>query len=339
MQKRKLIGFCCAIAAVGLVLALPGASAQSPFMARGSAGNAQGKAVFSSTRPSTVSSNPGPASNLAQPSLPNSAYLVREVVYNELHDHDNHGYWRYWIEHHSSKETQLQEAVETSEGPIARLELSNGHPVSADVREDEDRRLQHLLNSPSEQAQHYKEYAEDEHRIGRILALLPDAFLYESAQVEARSEQLPDCPCYHLHFHPNPSYPAHSVESRIFHAMVGDIWISSDNKRLVRLDGRLQDNVDFGYGILGRLYKDGWFRLERTKVDAGSGSGDWKTRRLEVHMNGRAMLFKTIARETSEVRGGFMPVPSGLSLQQAAILVREPIDAPAPQAVSLATSR
>jgi len=32
-----------------------------------------------------------------QPLMP-PAQLVREVVYNELHDHDQHGYWRYWIE-------------------------------------------------------------------------------------------------------------------------------------------------------------------------------------------------------------------------------------------------
>ncbi len=216
-------------------------------------------------------------------------------------------------------------------GPVARLELSNGRPISADAREDEDRRLQHLLTSPSEQAQHRKEYSDDEHRIGRILALLPDAFLYEPAEEEAKSQQMPECACYHMRFRPNPDYPAHSIESRIFHAMTGDLWISADHKRLVRLDGKLQDNVDFGYGILGRLYKGGWFRLERTHVNAGasaSGNGDWKTQRLEVHMIGRAMLFKTIARETSEVRGGFAPVPSGMSLQQAAaVLGREPMTA------------
>ena len=44
--------------------------------------------------------------------------------------------------------------------------------------------------------------------------------------------------------------------------------------------------------------------------------GDWKTERLEVHMQGRAILFKTIARETSETRGGFTPIPR-LSLDQA----------------------
>ena len=334
MTLRKLIGLCCVTAVLGL--ASIEAGGESPFAVRNSAGNAQAKAGGNSAASSS-------ARSASQSTLPKSAYLVREVVYNELHDHDTHGYWRYWVERHSSKDTQLREEVETPDGPVARLQLNNGQPISGELREDEDRRLQRLLTSPSEQAQLRKEYSDDEHRIGRILALLPDAFLYEPAEEEARSPQMPECACYHMRFRPNPDYPAHSIESRIFHAMTGDLWISVDHKRLVRLDGKLQDNVDFGYGILGRLYKGGWFQLERTHVNAGasaSGNGDWKTQRLEVHMVGRAMLFKTIARETSEVRGGFSPVPSGLSLQQAAALVREPgVEPPTAQPASLLTSR
>jgi hypothetical protein len=317
VQRRKLTGFCCGTAVLGLLLA-PSATLAEPAPAVGS-GGARAQA------------------------LPASSYLVRAVVYNELHDHDTHGYWRYWVEKHSSKETQLQEQVETPSGPVSWLESSNGRPIDADAREDEDRKLEHLLSSPSEQAQHRKEYAEDERRIGRILSLLPEAFLYEPAELEARTAQMQECPCYHLRFHPNPDYPAHSIEARIFHAMVGDIWISAESTRLVRLDGKLQSDVDFGYGILGRLYRDGWFRLERTKVVGGAGNGfgngDWKTERLEVHMSGRAMLFKTIARETSEVRGGFTPVPAGLSLQQAAAMLREPVASLAAQPASFISAR
>jgi hypothetical protein len=336
---RKLIGFCCVTAVLGLAVASVAAAGETPFVVRSAAGTAPPKAGGNSATPSAAGSAP----NETQNPLPNSAYLVREVVYNELHDHDTHGYWRYWVERHLSKETQLQQAVETAEGPVARLEQSNGRPLSVDARGDEDRRIEHLLSSPSEQARHRKEYAEDEHRIGRILALLPDAFLYGPVEEEAKTQQMAECPCYHMRFRPNPDYPAHSIESRIFHAMTGDVWISASHKRLVRLDGKLQENVDFGFGIFGRLYKDGWFRLERTHVNAagvsGSGNGDWKTQRLEVHMVGRAMLFKTIAHETSEVRGGFSPVPSGLSLQQAAALVREPVIAAEAQPASLVTSR
>ncbi len=275
----------------------------------------------------------------ARDGRPDPTYLVREVVYNELHDHDTHGYWRYWIEKHSDKGTQLQEQVETKDGPVTRLRLANGQQLSEQTRNEEQRKLDRLVSSPSEQAQHRKDYAEDEKRIGRIVALLPEAFVYEPAEFEPKSQSMPECSCYHMRFRPNPAYPAHSIEARIFHAMSGDLWISVDQKRMVRLDGKLQENVDFGYGILGRLNRDGWFRLERTRV-GGDGRGDWKTKRLEIHMNGRAMLFKTIARETSEVRGGFEPVAQGLSLEQAAEMVgREPQPLAGARNVAMLTAR
>jgi hypothetical protein len=229
--------------------------------------------------------------------------IVREVVYNELHDHQLHGYWRYWIAK-SAQQTRLEEQVETAEGPVTRLVAYGGRPLNAGEQESERERLEHLLNSPAEQAHHRQDYVDDEKRVGRILALLPDAFLYDQGAVENG--------CYHLRFRPNPDYPPHSIEARIFHAMRGELWIDLRSKRLARLDGQLQENVDFGFGFLGRLYKGGWFRLQRTQVSAT----DWKTERLEIHMNGRAFFLKTISRETSEVRSGFVPVPAGMSLAQ-----------------------
>jgi hypothetical protein len=243
-----------------------------------------------------------------QPLIP-PAQLVREVVYNELHDHDRHGYWRYWIDLQSQKENRLEEQVETAEGPVTRLDQNNGHPLDAASRIAEESRLRSLLDSPEEQARYRQQYADDEGRIGRIVALLPEAFVYEYAGEENG--------CYRLRFHPDPNYPAHTIEARVFHAMSGELWVSQRYKRLARLDGRLEENVDFGLGILGRLYKGGWFRLQRTRVSPT----DWKTERLEVHMSGRAIFFKTIARETTQIRGGFLPVPAGMNLAQGVFLL------------------
>jgi hypothetical protein len=239
--------------------------------------------------------------------------LVREVVYNELNDHQSHGYWRYWIERHTSKETRLEDQVETADGPVNRLTLTDGHPPSPEVQTQEHARLQHLLASPSEQARHLQEYEDDEKRISRILVLLPDAFLYQYAGDEDG--------CHKLSFRPNPDYPAHSIEARIFHAMSGTLWVNARYKRLARLDGHVQDNLDFGYGILGRLYKGGWFQLERSQVSAN----DWKTARLEVHLMGRALLVKSFAHETSEIRGGFSPVRAGMNLAEGMELLAQTV--------------
>jgi hypothetical protein len=124
--------------------------------------------------------------------------------------------------------------------------------------------------------------------------------------------------CHHLRFHPNPNYSTHTIESRIFHAMAGDVWFDARLKRLTRVAGSLQNNVDFGFGFLGRLNKGGWFRLDRTQV----GPTEWKTSSLEVHLNGSAMLFKSIGRETSETRRDFSSVPPGLNIAQGIDLLR-----------------
>jgi len=238
------------------------------------------------------------------PSIP-AVELVRRVVSNELNDHARHGYWRYWVERRSQSGTRLEEQVETAQGPLTRLAASNGQPLDSEAQAREQARLRHLINSPQEQARRLDQFNEDEKRIGRILALLPDAFLFDYDGLDGDA--------WRLRFRPNPAYPAHSIEARIFHAMSGRLWISSRYMRLVRLEGRVDENVDFGFGILGRLYKGGWFRLVRTQVSPT----DWKTAQLEVHISVRALLVKTFAHETSETRSGFAPVPAGLNLAQA----------------------
>jgi hypothetical protein len=248
-----------------------------------------------------------------QPAEP-AQQLVREVVYNELHDHQLHGYWRYWIRKNAPGSTQLAEQVETADGPLTRLVVSNGQPLNDDARQKEQERLIRLINSPQEQAEHRRAYAEDEERIGRIVSLLPNAFLYDYVREENG--------CYLLAFHPNPNYAPPTIEARIFHAMSGELWVDAKMKRMARLEGRIDNDVNFGFGILGRLNKGGWFKLHRVQVNAT----DWKTERLEVHMSGRAMLFKTIARETSEERGGFAAVPAGMNLKQAMGVLQQSSD-------------
>ncbi len=230
--------------------------------------------------------------------------LVREVVYNELHDHDHHGFWRYWIERRTASGTATEEQVETADGPVTWETGGNGRPLSGNAREEAQERLDRLLTSPQEQQRHSRDYCKDEERIGRIVAMLPDAFLYQYDSEENGF--------YRLRFYPNPNYPLRSIEARIFHSMSGELTMDARFKRLAGLEGHIDQNVDFGFGILGRIYKGGWFKLDRVRVSAT----DWKTDKLEMHLNVRALLMTSFARETSETRGGFEAVPAGMSVAQ-----------------------
>jgi hypothetical protein len=235
--------------------------------------------------------------------------LVREVVYNELHDHDAHGYWRYWIRENIAEGARTVQVVETPAGPIKRVVLNNGHPIDPLNQQVENARLEKLANSPDEQASHRQAYAHDEGRVRRIMTMLPDAFCFDEAG-QANGIR-------HLRFRPNPNYAAHTIEARVFHALHGDLWIDTGTKRMTGLEGRMDQDLNFGFGLLGRVNKGSWFRMQRRQVSAT----EWKTDVLEVHMSGRAVIFKTVARETSEVRGGFARVPSNFSVEQSVRLL------------------
>jgi hypothetical protein len=235
----------------------------------------------------------------------NPDQLIRDTVYNEMNDHERHGYWQYSIRKKTANELDLMEQVETSNGPVHRLLAVNGAPLSTDRQREEENRLQELLTDPGKQRKIYEQYADDEKRIGRIMQLLPVAFLYEYEGIEGEN--------YRLSFRPNPAFHPPTIEARVFHAMEGKVYVNMRWKRLARLDGRLVENIDFGYGILGRLYKGGWFNLERV----GVSQTEWKTQVLEVHVAGRAVLFKTIAKESREERSSFHEVPRDTSLVEA----------------------
>jgi len=80
----------------------------------------------------------------------------------------------------------------------------------------------------------------------------------------------------------------------------------------VRLNGLLVENVDFGFGILGRIAKGGTFEIERIQVS----SSHWKTNLVDIHVNGRMLLFKTISKQQHETRSDFKPVSKDLDLRQ-----------------------
>jgi len=236
---------------------------------------------------------------------PNPEQLIRDTVYNEMHDHEAHGYWQYVVRKKTVNELDLLEQVETTNGPVHRLVAINGEPLSAQRRRAEEARLQELISDPGKQRKVREQYADDEKRIGRIMQLLPVAFLYEYEGIEGEN--------YCLGFRPNPAFHPPTIEARVFHAMQGKVYVNTRWKRLARLDGHLVDNIDFGYGLLGRLYKGGWFNLERVRVS----ETDWKTGVLEVHVAGRAVLFKTIAKDTREDRSEFHEIPRDTTMDEA----------------------
>lgn len=82
------------------------------------------------------------------------------------------------------------------------------------------------------------------------------------------------------------------------------------------MDGSLKRG-DFGYGILGHVEKGGTFEIRREQVS----QAHWKTDLVEVHIQGKVLLFKNVAKGQRESRSDFRPVPQNISLTEAKVLL------------------
>jgi hypothetical protein len=249
-----------------------------------------------------------PSAALAQSQSPRD--LVKDVVYNEQQDRLQDTYWQYRVEKRIGQGPEtVSQQVETRNGPIYRLLAYGTMPLNAEQQRQEEERLSDFLRSPSKQSKVRQQREDDEKRIGHLLSLMPDAFVYE---YDGREGDL-----VKLKFHPNPQYNSTTAESRIFHALAGTVWINLSQKRLSHFSGTIIDRVDFGYGLLGRLDQGGTLQLRRQPVDGTH----WKTALIDVHLSGRVIFFKSISKEQWEQRSEFHPVDANITMAQAKSLL------------------
>jgi hypothetical protein len=232
--------------------------------------------------------------------------LAADVVHNELQDRECDSFWQYRSIRVSGSQDVVREQVETPQGPIFRVIADHGRPLDEDERRSEERRLNELVNKPGAMTRLQQDHLKDEERMRKVIEMLPQAFLYEYSG-PSEGDQV------HLSFRPNPAFTPTSYDRRIVHALSGTLMVNRRLKRLVAMKGQLMDRVDFGYGLLGYVEKGGTFEIQREQVSATR----WKASLIEVHVQGRVLLFHNVSKDQREVRTNFHPVPHDISLTSA----------------------
>jgi len=235
--------------------------------------------------------------------------LVKDVVFNELQERREVSLWQYRAEKRVASQSTVEQEIETVSGPVYRVLARQARPLDEAGQKKEAERLNNLLRNHAEQATMERAYKADEQRLQRLIAAMPDAFLYTYAGTTDGNLR--------LSFRPNPAYNPATYEARIYHALAGEIWIQPQQKRLVKLDAHIFAEVDFGFGLLGRIDKGGNFQIGREQV----GRTRWKTVLVDVHISGRMVLFKTISKDQHVVRSDFRPVPSSLGVPGAVAML------------------
>ena len=96
--------------------------------------------------------------------------------------------------------------------------------------------------------------------------------------------------------------------------MTGDLVVDNQQHRICRIKGHLLHDVTFGGGLLGRLKERSSFALEQQQV----GPLVWELSAIHVHLEGNALLFKSVSLQQDDKRSRFQAEPANVALELAA---------------------
>jgi hypothetical protein len=243
------------------------------------------------------------------------AALVRRAIQHRLDAEKDHRPLQYLLRRVDEHRDTTKLIIETRDGDVARLVAINGKPLSSDVEHYELARLDNLAQHPELQEHTRKTEQKDEERTTHLLSLLPDAYLYKLEGIVPCSAGQ----CYRLTFTPNPNFVPPDMESQILRGTAGEVWIDQAQERLNSLNAHFISNVDFGFGIIGKLNKGSTVYLEQNDV----GSHDWELTGLKLHVTGKALVVKSLSFQITENASHFSPVAPNLGYRDAIQLLKK----------------
>jgi hypothetical protein len=245
--------------------------------------------------------------------------LVRRAAHNEIKASDVTQYYMFKDNTAYKDHSITKEIVRTQEGGLTTTLLINGRPLTAEQRKKEDDRLQKFANDPEARRKRRESNKADDKRAELMLTSLPDAFLYTYAGTERgpNGDEL-----VHLKFRPNPNFNPPNHETVVYQGMQGDLTVDRNAMRIAKIDGTLFKDVDFGWGILGRLYKGGKFRIVQRDI----GAGHWEEVEETLQFTGKILLVKSLTIWSTETMTDFQPIPPNITTAQALDLLHKSAD-------------
>ena len=236
--------------------------------------------------------------------------LVRRAAANEIKANNSHVYYMFKDRDEEKGHSVTKEVIQTPQGGLLRTIAINDKPLTPEQRAKDDQKLQKFANDPEARRKRKQATKEEDQRDSLMLTSLPDAFLYTFAGEQPGPN---GDPLVRLTFKPNPKFNPPNHETMVYQGMQGDMLIDPRAARFAKIDGTLFKDVDFGWGILGRLYQGGKFIIEQKDV----GGGHWEMVRQTLQFNGRILLVKPLTVSSMETTYDFRPVPANITTAQA----------------------
>jgi hypothetical protein len=233
--------------------------------------------------------------------------MIQQAVDTERaairNDHSN---WIYLEEDDKPKEHVVQWVASTHQGNVERVLQRDDKEVALDKQREA---VTKFLQDSRAQRKQVEEAAHDNQQLDDLLKLLPAAFVWTVTSANDTSTS--------LHFDPAPNFHPPTREARIFSSMTGDVVVNNQQHRICKIKGHLLHDVTFGGGLLGRLKERSSFSLEQQQV----GPAFWELTQMHIHLEGNALLFKSVSLQQDDKRTRFQREAEDVALGQAATTV------------------
>jgi hypothetical protein len=245
---------------------------------------------------------PGTLAFAQTPGQDARAFVQKAVQTEMAKDMADHSHWLYLEVDQKPEHPVRQWVADTANGSLKRILQIDGQRLSSS---EQLQRMNRFLSDPSAQAKQRKSGAHDDKEAAEMLRLLPRAFIWTRVGEKGNIVL--------LHFRPDPSFNPPDLESKVFAAMEGDMAVDKSQLRIASLKGKMIRDVTIFGGLLGRLNAGGTFDVERRET----GGGVWQITETHIHINGHALLFKTISEQEDDVKWDFKQLPQGVTMEQA----------------------
>jgi len=203
-----------------------------------------------------------------------------------------------------------ERVVETAFGRVRYLLAVDGKPLNAEQEGVERGRLAAIVADPEAFLAKERAQKDDEASARKMLDLLPKAFVFDNVRLKDG--------VWTMDIHPNPEYSPHGMEERVMGAMSGTVVIDAAQERLMHVEGRLPQDVSIGFGLV-TVKAGSHFSSDRADED-----GHWRTLHVLTAINGKAVLFKSVGKDTEVTRSEFHYLQPGMTVAQAVALAECP---------------
>jgi hypothetical protein len=202
--------------------------------------------------------------------------------------------------------------IESKQGSVARLVRRNDKPISAAEDAAERKRLQDAIDHPDEFSRHHRRDNSTRADSIQLIKMMPKALLYSYVPDQpqppgATSKQVV------LDFKPDPNFHPPTMMSDLLTGLEGRVWIDEETKHVTRIEGHVLHVVNFGFGMVARLYPGGSVEFEQTNV----GGDHWVFSHLDEHLVVRALMVKTMPENAKITSSDFEMMPAAIPYQDA----------------------